>query len=164
MLKDAERLIFLLAASGFSGREIHESLKAAEEMGADRVHAEILAARRQRGARLEDLPPDMQANQKPGSDWERRRSRVADEIIRLLQKEAHLSAQDAADRLLTSFVMKGKAPHVLPAYRPKDGFRIWLIRLANVIGPSELLHHATRVRNAALELEPPDWPLRERDK
>jgi hypothetical protein len=158
----AERLAFLLAASGLSERAIQDSLREVELLGADAVARRVRALRHAVTTRGSDLFRTESDTYEVGAD--RERDEVAAKVSRLLISEAQLSSVEAADRLRKALIT---APHLLPneipAFKPKQGFRSWIRRVAGAVPPSELLHHASKIRNSAVHFKPSDWPLRERE-
>lgn len=79
----------------------------------------------------------------------------------LLRDEAGLKANQAASELLNS--LKREQPHLAETLKPpnKESFEKWLHRLLQVVEPSQLLHHATLVRNRYVNDPGQDWPLRD---
>ncbi|WP_161912985.1 hypothetical protein [Methylosinus sp. C49] len=51
----------------------------------------------------------------------------------------------------------------LEEFREKEGLRRWLTQVEKIIGPSELLHHATLVRNTLIHRAPDGWSIRDDD-
>lgn len=91
---------------------------------------------------------------------DRHRTQVADRVVQLLQTEARLTPSLAA-QLLSKSLASTTSRH-LPQFRPKEGLRSWVSRLTKDVSNSELLHHATKIRNQAVHSSGVDWPLRER--
>jgi hypothetical protein len=155
-----EKLAILLAASGLSDKAIRESLKEVEYIGAETLVSMIQDIRHTLDARRWDL---FSVDRNLGRDdaLERERDQIADQVIRLLLGEAHLSASVAAKRIGEALTDAQKYTQDIPPFKPKQGFRNWIRRLPDIVTPSELLHYATRIRNAEVHV-PTDWPLRDR--
>ena len=158
MNPNVERLALLLAASGLSDKVIHDAIRELRSVDEKELVERIRflrgflfsqLARRQEQSKAENTRAVEAA----------RRLEIAVEIIRLLQIEAKLPTARAADLLTQSF-LEEKPKGAFPKYRPKEGLRAWLTRLP--FSSSELLHHATKIRNRVMHAEGTAWPLRER--
>lgn len=163
MKADAEQLAILLAASGLSDRAIYESLREVESFGANAFVKRVQTARRSLlGRSHKDLFAEGAADELKA---EAQFDQLSNQIIRQLQIEAQLTSTQVAERILSSLAeMKGELTvSGLPRLRKKEGLRTWLRRLTKYVPPSELLHHAAKIRNAVVH-QPFDWPLRDRDK
>jgi hypothetical protein len=80
------------------------------------------------------------------------------QVATILRKELGLGVGVAADLLLPMLSETvGRLPSGI-APRNKEGFDKWLARLEKVVGPSQLLHVVTSLRNSTAH----DWPLRRR--
>ena len=77
----------------------------------------------------------------------------------LLREEAGLTVNRAASELLAS--LKRERRGVFDTVKPpnKESLYSWLHRVFQNIEPSELLHHATLVRNKYVHDTDTDWPL-----
>jgi hypothetical protein len=162
MKNQLDRLVILLAATELAEQDIYRCLREAEHIGAEALTSRVAAFRRKVLPRLSSLLAT-----EGSTDDERTRSlqnRVLEQIIRLLQREARLSPQESADRLRKSLLEARGEHREFPNFRTKDGFRKWLIQVLGTVPPSELLHHATKVRNTTLHERPTDWPLRDPEK
>jgi hypothetical protein len=163
MKRGTERLAILLAASGFSDQMLSEALRDLESLGPNNVLQRVRAIRRNLSANALELLWEESAFSKPRvpTQWDD----LVQQIVRLLQTEAHLPATEAAQRLRDSLrAEKDSASVDLPRFHAKEGLRRWLGRVALSVPPSELLHQATKIRNANVHESSLDWPLREREK
>jgi len=156
MKRDIDRLLLLLAASGLEEREIYDALRWVERDGVSRVMNRLMAFKR----RLRMVGAEEQSGYIPSE--ERRQQRTADQVSQLLQVEAGLSSTRAVSLMLESLSKSKIRTSELPRFRSKEGFRSWIQRVAVKVPTSELLHHATRVRNAIVHTSGTDWPLRDR--
>lgn len=146
-----ERLVLLLAASQIAEEEIFEALKTAERMGASRVTESVYSFRKE----LRAIGPRMLR----GTEYDVPHLQIVEDVYRLLIIEAGIPATDAGQLLYSSVSKNSKN---IPQFRAKEGFRRWLTQIAKRLPPSELLHHATKIRNQSVHGASPDWPLRSR--
>jgi hypothetical protein len=159
MTPPIERLAILLAASGLSEKVIRESLKEVEYRGAEALVSMVQDIRHTLDSREWNLLVYDYSGR--DSSLERERDQITDQVIRLLLAEAHLSPSVAAERMQEALTQAQKGDHSIPFFRSKQGFRNWIKKLSAIVTPSELLHYATRIRNAEVHV-PTDWPLRDR--
>jgi hypothetical protein len=96
-------------------------------------------------------------------DSTKEREMVVSKVLQLLIDEARLTPLLAADALGQALSKSPGEPPELPPFRAKEGLRAWLRRVAAHIPSSELLHHASSIRNSAAHIGQPDWPLRKRE-
>lgn len=167
MNKSLERLLFALAFSGLSEREIRNSIRLIEIQGSDAIVRMVLDIRRAAKSKFyEHALPEM-ANPNQDRYLRGRLGAHGDDVgIRiehLLRKEAGLGAGRAAEALLKSLQSERPVPKNLPRFRSKDGFTSWIRRLSQSVPASRLLHHATKIRNRTVHSDHGDWPLRSRD-
>jgi hypothetical protein len=162
MTSDANRLTILLAASGLNDRTLRAGLKEFELEGIEPVIRRIQQLRRKQ---LETTPPlRYEEELSDTSESDQQREYLARQVTRLLQEEAHLNASDAAARLVESLASRYGGSE-LPAFRPKEGLISWLKKLAKQVPPSELLHHATKIRSTIVHGSGSTaWPLRDRNE
>jgi hypothetical protein len=158
VMKDgAERVLALLAASGFSDSTIREGLMEFSLQGEEEVIRRIHGLRRRRMSTSLEIPFE---EDKQNSSASERREHIIRQVVRLLQFEAHLSAPIAAKRLTES--LSSSTNQKLPRLKDKEGLSSWLTRVVRELPPSVLLHHASMIRNAVVHSNPPAWPLRDR--
>ncbi len=161
MNKYANRVLVLLAASGLPDKVIGEGITESALLGSEGLMREIHAIRRaQLGAYRVSLSMEDEQTGLFQSDQMRERARVAREITRLLREEAKLSTLSAAEKLLNSLAL-AKGRH-FAGPRPKEGLTSWIQRLLSQVPPSELLHHATKIRKSILRSEEVAWPLKDK--
>ena len=159
MKPNARRLILLLAASGFNERTIKEGIEELALLGPNVVMKHVQRIRQNEAARSNELPFEETIDEEFEADP--RITYVANEITRLLQDEAHLSVSGAVQQL-SKALRFGQVTLNFPKFRPKEGLPAWLRRLAKTVPPSELLHHATKIRNDVMHAKDVPWPLRDR--
>jgi hypothetical protein len=157
--KEIARSALLLAVSGLSDRALRNLVEFLSELGPS-ASLEYLTSLKYRVLdRLDD---------RDVRDYEVRMSKplqsAAAEVLRLLTIESALPAQVAAKRLEDAIKSSRPTSFKLPPFRSKQGIVRWLNALSEIIPPSELLHHATAVRNMAVHSDAPDWPLKPRGK
>ena len=149
----------LLAASGFSDRDISEFLKDVSNMGPNSVISDVRDIRRLAdpnsgvhvsGIRVYDVPSEVFLP--PPSD-------TALKIERLLIHDAGLT-KFAAIELLSNEIRK-KFPSVYIPSESRKGFRSWIEKLGHFLPEKELLHIATKIRNRSVHEYPNDWRLKE---
>lgn len=151
-----EWLILTLAASGLSEADLYHALKLVEQDGARNTVRHIEQIRRSaidgRGFRsITDI--------RRRTSTERRNRDVAREVEGLLTQSAGLTKNEAASILETEFL--NLHPDISLPSRNKVALQTWLIRLADVVPPSELLHVSTKIRNQIVhgERTVSDWPI-----
>lgn len=156
----SHRAALLLAASGLNDRALRDFVKFVIEAGPEASVAFIRSLRQRVPANLESFVLAGHLG-----DLERPAERVALEVLRLLLHESGLSADQAAKLLTDSIRRTHSETTKLPPFRGKEGFAQWLKKLNKSVSASELLHHATRIRNDAVHsISSSDWPLRTRTK
>jgi hypothetical protein len=157
----ADRIALLLAASGLTDRAIFDGLKELEALGAGASVRRIQKIRQKIASRGGNLLIEEYGVSQTNSDKER--ETVVSKVLQLLIDEARLTPPIAAERIREALSKGSRETPELPPFRPKDGLRAWLRRLADHIPSSELLHHASSIRNSAAHIAEPDWPLRNRE-
>jgi hypothetical protein len=158
MPRGADRIALLLAASGLTDQAILDGLKELEAEGAGASARRIREIRRIITTSGKNLIIEEYGTFQP--DVTKERETVVSKMVQLLIHEARLTPSLAAERLLQAL---SKDPRELPVFRPKEGFRTWLRRLASRVPSSELLHHASSIRNSIAHQGKLDWPLRNRE-
>jgi len=154
-----ERIAVLLAASGLSDKLIYSALRDIEVNGVIDIMDRIVGLRHNLNSsnRL-DFPLEQSSRSRHATS---QRMMVADQISSLFRDEK-INLNEAAVELLGMIFPPDSEKFERYRYRSKEGFRSWLLKLQNEIPPSELMHHATRVRNLIGRGERGDWPLRDR--
>lgn len=136
--------------------EVHRALRTLERLGASRA-TEIVYVIRKRIRTLDFL------SSKEG-EFVSQHLQLNQDISRLLLQEAGLTTAEAGMRLYQSMRNGVGKRTSVPPFRAKQGFRAWLTQLLQSIPPSEVLHHATKVRNDVVHRgAKSDWPLRDRE-
>lgn len=153
-----ERLVALLAASGYEERDLISMARAAHDVHPSRLVDMVSDSRKIMSRPLGQTGSE--AGDASGAGEERVRRDAVDRVANLLIQEAKLSPSEAALRMAKALPKHGKE---IAVFRPKDGLRAWLTRISSRFSPSELLHYATRIRNESTHQTSSDWPLRDRD-
>ena len=156
-----DRLVLLLAGSGLSRKDLRrlaielQEVKPAQLVDAvenlrkkvaRRTDAEEVAVADERGT------PESRGRPNASTNMERR-------IERLLRTDAGLTVQQAATELLAALRSERPGAFATVGLPNKESFQRWLRRLSRRTEPSELLHHATRVRSRHVSRVDSDWPL-----
>ena len=160
MYRVLRKALLLLAGSGLSHKEICELVAEIQDLSPRQLADAVLHLRRNAPDPLEvsDSVPGggqkhrLTGSHRPGSDVRRR-------VEFLLKEEAGLTVDRAASELLAS--LKRERRGVFDTVKPpnKESLYSWLHRVVPNIEPSELLHHATLVRNKYVHDTDTDWPL-----
>jgi hypothetical protein len=158
MPKGADRIALLLAASGLTDQAILDGLKELEAEGAGASARRVQKIRRIITASGKNLITEDYGTFQ--ADITKERETVVSKVVQLLIDEARLTPPVAVERLRQAL---SKNSRELPLFRPKDGLRTWLRRLAGRVPSSELLHHASSIRNSVAHIGKLDWPLRNRE-
>ena len=157
------KFLLLLAGSGLSPREIGKIVQELQHFPPDLLANSIQRLRKTAPDHLDKAvvpvlsgprqPRDSKGSPRPGSD-------VPMRVEFLLRSEAGLQVNQAAFELLES--LKRERPSMDGVLKPpnKESLHRWLQKLLLHIGPSEMLHHATLVRNRYVHRTEQDWPLR----
>jgi hypothetical protein len=160
MNSNSEKLILLLAASNLSERTIYEALRDFERRSPSEVTSRVQALRHVLSGRAGDwLLREFRATE---YGLNREHNEIASKVIQLLIEEAGLRAPAAAQKMVEA-LNRARPDLVIPPFRQRDGFRDWLRRVADSVPASELLHHASKIRNESVHPKLPDWPLRNRE-
>lgn len=173
MSRAAERVLMLLAASGFTASDLKDAVKFLRSSHDEEIMLMISSRRRDianlNTERIAKRYHDLNEldNRGVAHHFSNKRSlseeNKVDQVIDLLKKEAHLTNDQIALDLqrLLSEVSGGSS---LPTFRPRYGLRAWLQQLSREVPMTVLLHLAARVRNEHAHGRLADWPLRERSK
>jgi hypothetical protein len=158
MKGSVERLAVLLAASGLSERDITDALRASKNLDEKEFIERVVFLRQFlfSGLDVNDVSSSGQRIAAGNKD----QIRAVERATQLLQTEARLNPTRAADLLCKSLAEDNFDLENIPKFRTKNGLRNWLIKLP--LQPSELLHHATKIRNRLVHARSAPWPLRER--
>lgn len=164
--RPVDRALLLLAAGNFKDFELRELLR--DLRAASPMHLYKL---------IKDLQATLSTHRASGLSHRRIGHRIERElgtagtveslvnrVDQLLRHDAGLSIAEARSALLSEIGEERLSPNLRrPPPRPSTKwFHQWLARLATVVAPSEILHHATRVRSLRVHTELNDWPLRDR--
>lgn len=150
------RICSLLAASGFSERELSEFFSVLHSVDPRevldyvkevRMHLENRSSRHEKDLR----PRNVVTNFDGPTDAE-------EKIIRLLLVEAGLP-KIVAIELISQELMKNY-PNIPLPQEGKKGFSAWVRKVLQLVPESELLYIVTRLRNQYVHDRPYDWELR----
>ena len=164
MYRILDKVLLLLAGSGLSHKDICELVVEIRDLPARELADAIMHVRRNALSPLKDAgsmlgespkPHGLRRPHRPASD-------VRSRVEFLLREEAGLTVNRAASELLT--LLKRERPGVFDAVKApnKESLYNWLLRVSSNIEPSELLHHATLIRNKYVHNTDSDWPLLQR--
>lgn len=160
MYRVLRQVVLLLAGSGLSHKEICDLVAEIQDLPPRQLADSVLHLRRSapdpqevsdsvlRGGRKHRL----RGSHRPGSDVRRR-------VEFLLKEEAGLTVSRAASELLASLQRERRGVYDTVKPPNKESLYSWLHRVLPNIEPSELLHHATLVRNKYVHATDTDWPL-----
>ena len=155
------KALLLLAGSGLSHKEIRELVGEMQNLPPSQLADAILHLRRNALDPLEVVDAMLGGGRKSHSLRKPHRpsSDVRSRVEVLLKEEAGLTVKQAALELLAS--LRRERPGAFETVGPpnKESLYRWLQRVLPKIGPSELLHHATLVRNKYVRDTDSDWPL-----
>ena len=155
------KFLLLLAGSNLSHEEIYELLARMQSLPPVQLADAALRLRScalDPGGASDSVLSDGRIRKEPDGG--------ARDVLRrvevLLRKEAGLTVSRAALELVDS--LGKERPDVFERVKPpnREGLYSWLGKVLRHVGPSELLHHATRVRNKFVHDAGGDWPLRSR--
>lgn len=148
------RVCLLLAAAGFSEREVREFANCLIEDGPGTLLHQFTYVRDMlRGIHLEQLETTLEHTAVTQTS-----AGTLSKVERLLLDEAGLSKGAAVDLLMIEF-RKRYPTKRLPS-ESRKGFAAWIEKLSVVIPESELLHVATQIRNSFVHQTPSDWRLK----
>lgn len=165
-----QRLLLLISSWGYTSRELYDLFSALKAYRPERL-CDIIEELRfgitqrlehelQENESLQSGQSEEEPHQRPRRDFALLAPEIVERVESLLLGEAHLSVSRAATRLQRSLSAdKRFGVRALHSRRPA-AFRDWLIELVDKAGPSEVLHHATRIRNEFVHRSESDWPLR----
>lgn len=154
------KVLLLLAGSGLSQKEIRELVAEMQDLPPGQLVDAILYLRRNALDPLEVADSMLGRGRRPsGLRKPRLGSDVRSRVEFLLREEAGLTVNQAALELLAS--LKRERPGLFEMVKPpnKESLYDWLRRVLPRIEPSELLHHATLVRNKYVHDTDREWPL-----
>ena len=144
------KLVRLLALTSWSEKDLHEIIRAVSNISPSMFLELVKSAR-------EELSDDL-----PRGVRERTRSRLYDPALDKaydLLMELPLSATSAA-RKLRRLIAEHQPGVPLRIMRPKEGLRVWLEHVADVVGTSELLHFCNLLREQSVDTDRGPWSLR----
>lgn len=144
---EMDRLLWLLAATGWSDSTIAAMVEELRVWGPRRVLNELRRVRAARPSRLSAL-----------EEHEDYRAAV-DRAAELLRSIEDVSVADAAREILVS-IKKSNPSVEIPPFRPKEGLKSWLATVERKVGSSELLHRATQARNRLTNQPARPWALK----
>lgn len=158
MKRTVERFLLLLASSSFTTRQLREFANWVLEVDATVLEETI----RKLKEAVERVPIDQEEGLLRKSSWNDKlptsQNGPSKQIIRLLRKEAGLSAGKASE-ILRKEVLNEYGFTKVPKLG-KDSFENWVKRVSKKVPYSILLHIATRIRNEIAHMPKRDWPLR----
>lgn len=165
MQHTTKKFLLLLAGSGLSRKEINQIVEELQNLPPDLLADSIQSLRHNAPDILDDVADSILVGEHRPYSAKRSHRTGSDVPMRvecLLRDEAGLKVSQAAAELLRS--LEQKRTNLAVAVKPpnKESFYNWLQKLLRQIEPSELLHHATLVRNRYVHNTGQDWPLRER--
>ena len=156
-----DRLVLLLAAAGLSHRELRQLAAELQDLKPSDLADAVVSLRHDALNRVAFEESRITGKRTTPALRKRHRAGPAIDgrITLLLREEAGLTVKEAAEELLAS--LRRERPETFQAVKPpnKEGFHRWLARLLQKVEPSELLHHATLVRNKYVGDGETDWPL-----
>jgi len=156
MEKLSRDLALLLAGTGWTDKKMRAVLRWVERNGAEPVIDLVMMLRV--SVRTVSLESDDEYFESASAEHES----AIEQVLHLLRNEAALAAAEAGTLLEDQLRRDQGLAHGLPKFNAKKGLKTWLKRVAKLVPPSELLHHATVVRNQAVHSPTTDWPLRKR--
>lgn len=154
------KVLLLLAGSGLSHREIRQLVAEMQDLPPSQLADAILHLRRNALDPLDVADSMLDRGRKPhGMRKPRPGSDVPSRVEFLLKEEAGLTVNQAALELLAS--LKRERPDAFETVKPpnRESLYSWLGRVLAKTDPSELLHHATLIRNKYVHRTDRDWPL-----
>lgn len=144
------KLVRLLALTSWSEKELHEIIRAASNITPNMFLELVKAAR-------EELSDDL-----PRGVRERSRSRSYDPALDKaydLLMELPVNTTLAARKLRR--IIAGHQPGApVRVMRPKEGVRVWLEHVADIVGTSELLHFCNLLREQLVDTDRGPWSSR----
>lgn len=150
---DMDRMLWLLAGSGWSDATISSVLEELQLWGPERVIAELRRIRKGTSGKVGASEPKTKKDEQ---------SSAVQRAAQLLRDVQGKTAAEAAQSMANS-IRLGNPGTVVPAFREKVGLPQWLSEVASEIGPSEMLHHATVAHNELSRAKPSAWALKDPD-
>lgn len=164
MTSSDAKVLLVLAASNLSHAEIRQFARQVTREGPSWITEQISLLR---DGQWQSSSNSFTKLPRSGFDQERLeefRSTI-DKVQELLIAQAAISKNEAV-KLLTSLIIDDmpQSAHDIPSYS-KIAFEIWLARLCDVVSPSVVLHHASRIRNMKIHRSGSrsSWPLSQSD-
>lgn len=143
----------LLAAAGYSLRDVAEFIEVVANQGPDLVMRDIDGIRKSMNQVMSNIDFDEPKEYSLISS-----SDTAQKIERLLIRDAGMPKMVAVDVL--SHELKARYPGMQIPAEGRKGFTSWIRRLTSFIPEKELLHLATNIRNRSVHDMPSDWRLK----
>lgn len=164
MQEAVTKFLLLLSGSGMSHKEIREIAAKLRYFSPTELADAVRFIRRNALDPLDEVVTSILSGTGPvpgKKKMDRSGSDVPLRVVTLLKFEAGLTVKEAALELLNS--LEQRRPGISETIKPpnKESFYGWLQRLSKRIEPSELLHHASRIRNRYVHQVEQDWPLLE---
>lgn len=156
-----EQFLLLLSASGFSERELLSLLRNLQEYPPELIVDIVYEFRREMQHRLKDHPPTAGPLRRPRRGVGHPKHAMVSQAAQLLRDEAGLTVARAARELLDSLREENRIRPTDLKPPNRESFNRWLVKLLDRVGPSILLHHATRIRNRYVHHTESDWPLKD---
>ena len=164
MQRSLRKFLLLLAGSGLSAREIVQIAKEMRNLQPSRL-ADFVQSLRDNAVDQLDMVVDSSLRDpyqgRGGVGTHHPKSDVATRVEALLREEAGLTVGQAALQLLRSLEQDRSRVAVTIKPPNKESLNNWLQKVERQVGSSELLHHATLVRNRYTHRPHQDWPLRD---
>lgn len=149
-----DRICLLLAAAGYSEREMHEFVNVLMQMGPGAFARHVANARH--------MLSDMHLEQLEAASERvfigHTATGTLSKVERLLLDEANLPKMVAIELLTKE--LRRRYPNTSFPSESRKGFAAWIERLSAIIPDSELLHVATQIRNNYVHQAPSDWRLK----
>lgn len=143
----------LLAASGYSLRDLSQFLDMLMRQGPDLTMREIENIRDESRHHASNIDSD-----EPRGYARSEFNDIAQKVERLLIYDAGMPRALAIE-ILSTELMK-KYPGLLLPSEGRKGFSAWIRRVAAVVPEKELLHVVTSIRNRSVHDSPTDWRLK----
>ncbi len=149
-------LIFLLAASKLTRKELDAALRDLNQKSPEEIVIQIIELRRAT-RRFVRKPSQISTRYRP----QRKPKDSIGRVEHLLRGEANLTVAQSAIALIAAMEPEfGKDTDFLVLPK-RESFRSWLKEMSNFVSVSKLLHHATQIRNSTVHKDESDWSLRE---
>jgi len=151
------RLVEAVAARFSSRSELNQALQRLLALGAERFLDDIFEARKALGTE-DPLSGEGQGRRQAPLPFA---SDPANQVVNLLRRESALPTNEAARLLLDAIGSPAISEKVRLPDQRKISFRDWVVQLAKLVPPAELLRAATVIRNSRLHSQDQDWPLKQ---